>query len=266
MRPAGALFVLLLATTLHAQAIPGQREGNYREGDFVWFDLVTDDTRTAKTFYARLFGWEFSKGDDYSIIRSDGEYLGSIAYGAELDDAQQDARWIGSISVPDVDATAAAARSAGGKVLVEPEELPGRGRSAVVEDPQGGIVALLRSSKGDPAPEKVISGDWLWIHLWTPDADASARFYETALGFGRRGNLLQYNSASRATLVEFDWKDVTAMWLPMVLVPDIGEAVTRVKRLKGHVHIEPSSDFGGGTLALVADPTGAAFLMQEGAE
>jgi len=266
MRQIIAMLSLAAISAANAQAIPGQSDGIHREGDFVWFDLVTDDTRAAKTFYAHMFGWEFSRGDEYSIIRSAGEYIGSIAYDAELADEKQDALWIGSISVPDVDAAVAAARSAGGTILVAPEMLDGRGRSAVIEDPQGGVVALLRTTQGDPVYEQVISGDWLWVHLWTPDVDASAEFYEKALGYGRHGNLLQYFSASRATLVETDWQDIPAHWLPMVLVPDIGEAVGRVRQLGGIVHLEPSPGMGDGRMALVADPTGGAFLMQEGEE
>lgn len=265
MRP--TVLLLLLASPLAiAQSLPAQSDGVRREGDFVWFDLVTDDTRAAKTFYARMFGWDFSRGEEYSVIRSDGEYIGSIAYDAELDDSAADALWIASLSVPDVDAVVQSVTASGGKVLVAPEDLEGRGRSAVIEDPQGGVLALLRTSGGDPVYEKVISGDWLWVHLWTPDADASAAFYEKALGYGRRGNLLQYHSASRATLVEFDWDDVPAHWLPMVLVPDIAEATARVRQLRGAVHVEPSAEFGDGKLALVADPTGGAFLMQQGGQ
>lgn len=266
IRILSAFVLLMVASVAAAQAIPNQSDGVRRTGDFVWFDLVTDDPFAAKKFYAHMFGWEFSRGDEYSIIRSDGDLLGAIAYDSALDRKQDDALWIGSISVPDVDAAVVAVESAGGKVLVAPENLEGRGRSAVIEDPQGGIVALLHTSQGDPVYKRVISGDWLWVHLWTPDEDASTQFYTNALGYGRRGNLLQYFSAARATMVETGWKDVPANWLPMVLVPDIKEAVVRVRQLGGIVYLDPSPEMGDGRLALVADPTGGAFLMQEGEE
>lgn len=259
------LFAVLFATAgdVAAQAIPDQSDGIRRTGDFVWYDLVTDDPTAAKRFYARMFGWEFSKGDDYSVIRSDGEYLGAIAYDPELDAQSADARWISSMSVEDVDKVVAAVRASGGTVIVEPENLKGRGRSAVVQDPQGAIFAVLRTTKGDPVPSKIITGDLLWNQLWTPDADASGDFYEKALGFGRRADFLQYYGATKALLVEFDWKDVDAHWLPLVLVPNIREAMGRVEALKGTIHVRPTRDFGDGKLALVADPTGGAFLMQE---
>lgn len=257
------VVLLLVSGPALAQAIPGQSNGIFREGDFVWYDLVTDDTRAAKRFYARMFGWEFSKGDDYSVIRSDGEYLGAIAYDPELDEQEIDARWISSLSVKDVDKAVSAIVEHGGTIIVEPERLRGRGRSAVVQDPQGAIFAVLKSTSGDPVPSKIITGDFLWNQLWTPDADASGEFYEKALGYGRRADFLKYYGATKAMLVEFAWKNVDAHWLPLVLVPDINEATTRVESLQGIVHVKPSRDFGDGKMALVADPTGGAFLMQE---
>ncbi len=259
-------FVLVFSAMAGAQEIPGQSEGVWREGDFVWFDLVTDDANAAKTFYARMFGWEFSRGDDYSVIRSDGEYLGSIAYDGELDPAVQDARWISSISVPDVDSAVASVTAGGGSVLVAAEDLKGRGRFAVVSDPQGAIFAVLKTTAGDPLPSRIITGDLLWMQLWTPDADASGAFYEKALGYGRRADFLQYFEANKALLVEFSWEDVEAHWLPVVLVPDVKEATARVRTLGGLVHLDVASNFAAGKMSLVADPTGGAFLMQETGE
>ena len=256
-------LLLLAAAAASAQEIPGQSNGDYREGDFVWFDLVTDDPDAAKRFYARMFGWSYSREKDgYSIARSAGDYVGGIFRDDELDPAKEDARWIPSISVPDVDMAAVSVERAGGEVLIPAGEMPGRGRMAVVEDPAGGVVGLLRMSQGDPAPEEVISGDWLFLQYWTPDLDASAAFYEKALGFSRRGDLLRYGSSNRALLVEIDLEDTEGAWLPMVLVPDIREAVARVKAIGGLVYLEPDAQFGDGRMALVADPTGGAFLLQ----
>lgn len=263
MRLSGLLCLLLAGTIAVAQEIPGQSSGSYRSGDFVWYDLVTDDPVAAKRFYARMFGWSFSRDrNGYSIIRSDGEYLGGIFANEELDPSANDARWIPSVSVTDVDTAAAKASALGGTVLVEPENMQGRGRTAVIEDPQGAIVALLRSEQGDPAEQTVVSGDWLYLQHWTPDVDASAAFYNQLLDYTRRGNLLRHGASNRALLVEIDLENTGANWVPMVLVPDIGEGVSRVRALGGFVHIEPDEQFGDGRMALVADPTGGAFLLQ----
>ena len=256
------LLMLVAPWTVGAQEIPGQSDER-REGDLVWFDLVTDDPDAAKRFYARMFGWSFSRDQDgYSIIRSYNEYVGGIFEDDELDPSAEDARWIPSISVADVDAAVTRVSRAGGKVLVAAQDMPGRGRMAVVEDPEGGIVGLLRTQRGDPPKEKTESGDWLYMQLWTPDMEATTAFYTDALGYNRKGNLLRYGSDNRALLVSIDLENTDSAWLPMVLVPDIDEAVARVRTLGGLVYLEPAEQFGNGEMALVADPTGGAFLLQ----
>lgn len=256
-----ALLLCMAPVLALAQSIPGHSGGVYRHGEFVWFDLMTKDPNAAKRFYSHLFGWEFSKdANGYSIIRSDGEYLGAIVLNDEL---ESDAVWIGSVSVADVANAVQSARAAGGTVLVDPEQLTGRGLSAVIEDPMGAVYAVLKAEKGDIVYDKVTSGDWMWTHLWTPDAAASSTYYGRALGLRRDGDRLTNGHSSLATIVDFDWDDVPASWLPVALVPDIAEATARVTALGGSVYLEPEPDFADGEMALVADPTGGAFLMQE---
>src|SRR5690606_28634429 len=57
--------------------------------------------------------------------------------------------WMSYVSVPDVDAAAATTRAKGGKVHLEPTDIPDVGRFAVLADPAGGVTAAFTSAHGD---------------------------------------------------------------------------------------------------------------------
>ena len=58
--------------------------------------------------------------------------------------------WLGYVSVPDVDAAAAAFKEKGGNVLKEPFDVASLARAAVVTDPQQALLGLIRIARGDP--------------------------------------------------------------------------------------------------------------------
>jgi predicted enzyme related to lactoylglutathione lyase len=114
-------------------------------GIFVWDELQTPDLEAAKTFYESAFGWRAEQmqmgSDAYTIFkRGDEQVAGAAGTGGG------GARWLTYVAVGDVDETAAKARELGATVQVEPEDIPGIGRFAVIADPQGSPVGLYRSA------------------------------------------------------------------------------------------------------------------------
>jgi len=113
---------------------------------FGWWELRTENPTGAKKFYGLLFGWEVrdpdrSKGG-YSVIELAGRPIGAItALAADAPDKK--ARWGNHVTVADVDAVLARARDLGGRVLVAAREVPGVGRFAVIEDPQGAALSVM---------------------------------------------------------------------------------------------------------------------------
>ena len=123
-------------------------------GKFVWHDLITDDVDQVKLFYGELMGWSFEdathpNGGDYTLITSGDRLVGGIV---QLDDpaGAEYSRWLGYLSVADVDRAVELTESQGGKAVVGPLDLPGIGRAAAVQDPQNAVLGLLRSDHGDP--------------------------------------------------------------------------------------------------------------------
>jgi uncharacterized protein len=51
------------------------------------------------------------------------------------------------VTVDDVDATTQMSAELGGKVLMQPHEIPTVGRFSVIQDPQGAVITLITYSR-----------------------------------------------------------------------------------------------------------------------
>lgn len=243
-----------------------------RPGAVVWMDLLTGDVDRAASFYSDVFDWSFrfSPDRDYAYGTLQGAPVASIAaYEEDLDEA--DGLWIPSISVSDVDAAMAAARSHGGKPIGPVEDLPGRGRYSLIEDDAGAAVMFLRAQSGDPEPSET-SGQWLWTELWTSDVNASQNFYEQVVGYrtvavknteGRTFIVMGRDQQPYASLVETPLPNVDPAWLGYLMVDDVHATIQSVVDAGGAVLLPPQKDGFNEDVAIVADPTGGVFAVQQ---
>jgi uncharacterized protein len=123
-------------------------------GRWVWIDLFTEDADAALRFYGQLFGWTFEARNagerSYAVARAGSEPVGGIMQRRHTYVQERGSRWVGVISVPDVARAARYAAEHGGKVLLPPRNLPGRGQVAFLADPEGAPFGVIRSAAGDP--------------------------------------------------------------------------------------------------------------------
>ena len=270
------IFVALVGASCSRITVPpvsSTPTGSHDTGRFVWLDLVTEDVDAVKRFYGGLFGWTFdriSDHDTYTLILKDDEPMGGIVFSDRLNDVSE-SRWVGYLSVPDVDSAVDVVRAQGGEIYVEPRNVPDRGRLAVVADPQDAILTLLTATGGDPPPDRVPEpGEWMWIELWTTDTDRAFAFYEELVGykrseFGEVGGapyqLMRRDGRFRGGMVRLPWSGVEPNWLPYVLVDDPSATAQRVKALGGRVILSPDGVLHSGA-AVIVDPSGAVFGVQ----
>jgi len=250
--------------------------GVHETGRFVWYDLLTDDVPGVERFYGELFGWEF-EGDfgeegDFSLVSYQGAPIAGIVHAEPLEDGMSRSRWIPSLSVVDVDRAVEQTRQAGGAVYTEAREVPDRGRMAVVGDPQGAILAFVRTSGGDPADVDAPVGGWLWTELWTHDVEASVAFYASLVGYEYEivdlpvlpdYGVLTTGGEARAGVRKLPWEEVMPNWVPYVRVDDPAAVAARVEGLGGRVLVAPADTVRAGTVALIQDPSGAAVAIQK---
>lgn len=243
--------------------------GQAARGKVVWHDLVTHDLAVAKRFYAETFGWTFEDvTSGYAVARNHDRLVAGIG---RIDNAASGSQWIAQISVDDVDARAAAVRKNGGKVLLGPFDLRGRGRVAVLSDPQSAVFGLIDSASGDPLDRKAELNDWLWHEVWVDDPAAATAFYRDLIGYApqtkRIGettySYLAIDETARIGVVAKPDPNIGSAWASYIRVADVSDAAARVARNGGKVLFAPHKSVRQGTVAVVADPGGAAFLLQQ---
>jgi len=126
-----------------------------------------------------------------------------------------------------------------------------------------------RSPKGEAH-----EGNFIWYELLTSDQDAAIDFYKTVAG---------YTAADSGVDVDFRYDILSAGgrgvagvmalpeeakkhggqpgWLGVIAVPDVDDAVERIKAAGGTVHKAPADIPSVGRFAVIADPGGAVFQV-----
>jgi uncharacterized protein len=139
--PTGAVFSAWQAATMRP----------FRAGPtntFGWAELNARGLEKAVPFYERLFGWtsttsEYGEGLQYTQFAVDGQdILGALEITPEQP-AEIPSHWSIYFNVDDVDAAFRKAIDLGATELVGPSDIPGGGRFAIVNDPQGATFGLM---------------------------------------------------------------------------------------------------------------------------
>lgn len=244
-------------------------------GRFVWYELMTSDSKAAREFYHQVVGWETKDAG-----MSDRSYatlsVGETAVGGVLDISPQHGEthpmWIGYIGVDDVDGFSDRVEKAGGKVHRKPEDIPNVGRFSVVADPGGAVFALFSGeAQPDSESERMDRpGRFAWRELHAADGPAEFAFYSSLFGWekgeafdmGPMG-LYQLFSTGGGSAVGGIMTKTPEMpatqWLYYVSVEAADPAVERIHQAGGTVLVPPHEVPGGAWIVQGLDPAGAMF-------
>jgi len=240
------------------------------DGTVVWYDLLVEDGTAVLGFYQELFGWETVRHRDGGwVVLHHGRLIAGISEISSSDPDLDEGMWIVGIAVGDIEAAAAKAASLGAEVDLEPAELPGFARYAVISDLEGAPVLLV-----DPQTEMGGGrghGTFVWTELWSRDPSAAAAFYRELIGYQRQqikvnGSpyvVFETADTRRAGLVKTPLETIEPAWVPYIAVDRLSSTLDKVGKLGGQVVVGPNPDFSNGSVALIADPMGAAFFVYE---
>jgi uncharacterized protein len=113
-------------------------------GAFIWSELTTSDLAKSKAFYSAAFGWGWGGSDEYAEAQVAGRTIGGVMPRPPDLPAEMPDSWTVYFGSADVDSDAQKAADAGATVVVQPTDIPGTGRFAVLVDPQGAVFALFK--------------------------------------------------------------------------------------------------------------------------
>lgn len=116
-------------------------------GAFSWSELMTTDPAAAGKFYNAVFGWNLKTLDlpsgPYTTCQ-----VGEVSVGGIMrippEAAGMAPHWGCYVTVANVEETMRKVEAAGGKVLTPPMDIPNVGRMAVIQDPQGAALCIIK--------------------------------------------------------------------------------------------------------------------------
>jgi uncharacterized protein len=250
-------------------------------GKFVWYELMTTNTKAATDYYSGVVGWTAKDmpmpGMDYTIFNAGEAGVGGVmALPQMLVDMKIPPHWIGYIAVSDVDAYAKKIADAGGVIHKEPDDIPGVGRFAVAADPGGASFCLFKAAEGMQAPEVAPNaiGHAGWRELYASDLDSAFAFYSNLFGWTKSE---AFDMGPMGVYQLFAWKGTPvggmmtkpasmpqAAWGYYFTVDSIDKAADRAKSRGGQVINGPMQVPGGSWIVQCIDPQGAMFAMTSG--
>ncbi len=251
-------------------------------GKFVWYELMTTDTAAAAAFYGKVAGWTARDsgmpGMAYTMLAVGEHRVGGLLAVSE-EAARMGARpgWISYVFVDDCDAAAARIVAAGGAVHHGPADIPGIGRFAVVADPQGAAIAIIKGEPpadqaAPPAPPAGTPGTIGWHELYANDGAAAFAFYADMFGWtkgegfdmgpmGLYQLFLTGGTDSVGGMMTRPPFVAAPRWLYYINVEAIDAALERVTTAGGQILHGPTEVPGGSWIVQCMDPQGAQFAL-----
>jgi predicted enzyme related to lactoylglutathione lyase len=250
-----------------------------KQGQNVWFDLMTTDMKGAQAFYTEVLGWKTQAWPDakpempYTMWVAGEKTLGGVMP-LPPDALKMGAppHWVAYTVVDDVDASAAKAEKLGGRIYAPPMDIPNVGRFAMLGDPQGASFAIFKpAGPSEPPPDSV--GHFSWAELNTTDYESAWKFYSELFGWKHRssmdmgpmGTYFMFNDQSEKTKGGMSnvakSMNMPAHWLHYVTVDDINATIEKIKAAGGKVINGPMPIPGDDVIAQCQDPQGAFFAV-----
>jgi predicted enzyme related to lactoylglutathione lyase len=249
-------------------------------GRFIWYELITPDVDGAKRFYGQLLGWTSQEmagppgAEPYTVENFDGMGVAGIMHrGAAMKNMPPN--WTGYVCVDDCDAAADKAKALGGSVQSPPMDIPGIGRFAIISDPGGAVIAIMKPApqpgEAPHRPARGAPGHASWRELAAGDIDKDIAFYQQLFGWtetarhdmGAMGayHLFGNQDGEIGGMMQKPPTVSTPHWLYYFAVDDINAGAERLKAGGGKVLNGPMQVPDGAWVVQASDAAGAQFAI-----
>ncbi|MGH7687417.1 MAG: VOC family protein [Candidatus Dormibacteria bacterium] len=252
-----------------------------------WLDLSSTDAAASRDFYSKLFGWEATVIPDpaaggYAMAVLDGKEVGGIG---PVQNPEQPSAWTIYILVENADDAVTRSRDAGATVLMEPMEVMGQGRMAIIGDPSGAAIGLWQPMGHAGWEVEGVPGSVCWVELTARNFPAARKFYADVFGWTAVKFDAPDGQAQPGLPEYFTFKlgdadafgggletpadvpaEVPSYWQPYFLVTDTDAMTEKAKELGATVLMGPAEAPNVGRWSILHDPQGAIFAVLQAPE
>ncbi|NTV31543.1 VOC family protein [candidate division WWE3 bacterium] len=243
----------------------------YPAGTFSWVDFYSTDIHSSKQFVTKLLGWTYQDmptepgKPDYTMFFLSGL---PIAGGSPTFNQQMPSFWSSYITVDNVDEMAQRAVENEGTVLMNPMDVMEYGRMATIQDPTGAAVSLWQPKQHIGAGIVNTVGAMCWNELYTKDVQKACDFYGKLFNWtfskDPQSGYVTIRNKGRANGGMFEltpsMQDMPPCWVVYFTIADMNKSLDLVNTLGGKIYMDVK-EIGVGKIAMVADSTGASFML-----
>ncbi len=248
-----------------------------KHGAFVWYELMTTDTKAAEAFYDDVVGWTSVDSGmpdaNYTLFKTnDLRVAGLMTMPESALTMNIPPAWLGYVGVDEVDAAAKKLAKLGGTVHRQPEDIPGVGRFAVVADPHGAVFALFKGDGEMPDIKQMDPGSIGWHELMAGDLATDLPFYQEMFGW-KKDEGIDMGDMGTYQLFAHNGAQIGGMMTKPATVPAppywgfyfnvdaLDAAIARSTAKGGKVVNGPMEVPGGAWVVNCVDPQGAHFNL-----
>jgi len=114
-----------------------------------WNELMSSDVAASTAFYTDVLGWpaevkEMAPGVEYTIFTVGGMMVAGLMQSPPPQETMTS--WMAHLLVEDLAGSLEKAKALGGKVHIEPQEVPDMGEFALIEDTTGAFINLFQAN------------------------------------------------------------------------------------------------------------------------
>ncbi len=248
------------------------------QGQFCWIELAAREKLSAQAFYRELFGWELSEEQigtgtarvvPFATLGLGGRVGGALyEMVAEQGEHGLASSWLPYVAVASADEAARKAEDLGATSLVDPIDLLGAGRMAILEDPCGAMLGLWQGRALVGFEAGTVPGAPCWFELACAEPERALEFYGALFGWTRAAGLAIPErvafAAGRQPLASvraLSTGEAAPAWSTFFAVADCDASCARITAGGGTLVGPVLALAGLGRLAHATDPQGAAFSI-----
>lgn len=118
----------------------------------IHFAINAENTERGRRFYEQVFGWKFEAWGPPGFFKIDTgggpvQIIGALQQRREIEPGVRMPGYECTLSVDDLDRTAAAVKASGGRIVMPMATIPGVGRLFFFEDTEGNVAGAIEFEK-----------------------------------------------------------------------------------------------------------------------